>query len=56
MIGEVAKIVVAVQEELSVSAQIIARAHRKARRQKSRPAQPSAIAFACSSSTFSYED
>jgi hypothetical protein len=55
-IGAVAKIVAAAQAALFASAQIIARAHMKVRRRKSRPAQPSAIEFAYTSPIFSNEN
>jgi hypothetical protein len=48
--------IVAAQEVPSASAQIIARARMKVQRRKSRPAQPSAIEFACTSPTFSNEN
>jgi hypothetical protein len=46
----------AAQAAPSASAQTIARARMKVRRRKSRPAQPSAIEFACTSPTFSNEN
>jgi hypothetical protein len=48
--------IVAAQEARSASAQIIARARMKVQRQKSRPAQPSAIEFACTSPALSNEN